>query len=1030
MLVITTLGKYFFGFFTPLYVNHGILGYICYAKVDLSSDIPPLNLAPLRKLESSVIPLFNLSDLIMRNQLIPVTLLLAIFSFFSLRAADDPCYYDNIPPVAVCDAHTVVALGADGVAEVYAETIDDGSTDNCGIADYQIRRMMQGWCPPGYDDDTYFGPKTAFCCEDVGTVQWVVLKVIDFKGNSNTCMAEVIVQDNSSPNVTCPPDIYISCDFWFSEYDLYNSYSSVFGTIVPAGTQQKPIIINDPGNPTKPQPYQWGYDGVASCGGVCNGWGGQMPWISVVDVIDLRNSCGVGKIKRKFQVECGNYIEYCTQTIHVKDFYGGSYGITWPKDYTVDDCGANLDDYAPDLLPPPYNKPYVGSGGSCSLIGIAYEDLVFTFAEGACYKILREWTVIDWCKYDPHYPWSGGIWKHTQVIKITNHKPPVFHEPCDDVVVEGYENDCAGRYHRIYDVKDDCTPVHKLKYDYKIDLYANGSYDIKYEGTGAPTVDKVLPLGWHKILIYVEDQCGNTTTCAHKIHVVDKKKPTPVCYYGLSSVVMPIGGMVTIWAKDFDASSYDNCTPQSKLKFSFSADVYEKSRVFDCDDIGVVPIQIWVTDEYHNQQYCTTYIQIDDNEGACVGTHPISGLVTSFEGVGIPDASVDLFKIMPDQTLDSDETTSMTNELGQYLTGFGTTSYDRQLMVSRDGDPVAGLSTLDLVDLQRHVLGLEPFTEPQQFKAADLDGSGHVGVKDLLLLRNVLLGGITGEADLGWYFFDENCTWDHPQDILTGECAEGYHVDQDAEFPMPVNFHAVKMGDINNDLTNTAWHIETRSPVNYALYFDEDEEVSGLIHFRAGEDISSFGAQFSLPLPEGAFEVLDGTWAVDQNSMRFDVDRDLVNFAFAGQTVRELDENEILFSIRLDAQDPAMYADQVRDRLHDGLVPEIYNEMKEAIDLTIGMAPKDVNKQIDSYRLSVTPNPATHQSTFVIETPIENTGTLRVFNDVGEVVSEIALSVHPGTNRIAFDAAKLTAGVYYYSVQFDHYHGSGKLIKL
>jgi hypothetical protein len=295
-------------------------------------------------------------------------------------------------------------------------------------------------------------------------------------------------------------------------------------------------------------------------------------------------------------VECGNWTEYCTQTIHVKDFYGGSYGIVWPKDYTVDDCGANLDNYAPDLLPPPYNKPSVGSGGSCSLIGTAYKDLVFTFAEGACYKILREWTVIDWCKYNPDYPWSGGIWKHTQIIKIANHTAPVFNEPCDDIVVEGYENDCAGRYHRTYNVTDDCTPVEGLKYDYKIDLYANGSYDIMYEGTGAPTVDKVLPLGWHKILLYVEDQCGNKTTCSHKIHVVDKKKPTPVCLHGLSSVVMPIGGMVTIWAKDFDVSSYDNCTPQSKLKFSFSADVYEKSRVFDCDDIGVVPVQICVTD--------------------------------------------------------------------------------------------------------------------------------------------------------------------------------------------------------------------------------------------------------------------------------------------------------------------------------------------------------------------------------------------------------------------------------------------------
>ncbi|MDX1408014.1 MAG: hypothetical protein R3330_07770, partial [Saprospiraceae bacterium] len=41
------------------------------------------------------------------------------------------CYNDTQPPIAICDAHTVVSLGADGKATLYASTLDDGSYDNC-----------------------------------------------------------------------------------------------------------------------------------------------------------------------------------------------------------------------------------------------------------------------------------------------------------------------------------------------------------------------------------------------------------------------------------------------------------------------------------------------------------------------------------------------------------------------------------------------------------------------------------------------------------------------------------------------------------------------------------------------------------------------------------------------------------------------------------------------------------------------------------------------------------------------------------
>ena len=83
--------------------------------------------------------------------------LFTILTISPLRSEVD-CYHDYIAPVAICDAHTVVALSNTGTAKLYATDIDDGSYDNCHLEGYPARRITQGWCPPGVADDTQFRP--------------------------------------------------------------------------------------------------------------------------------------------------------------------------------------------------------------------------------------------------------------------------------------------------------------------------------------------------------------------------------------------------------------------------------------------------------------------------------------------------------------------------------------------------------------------------------------------------------------------------------------------------------------------------------------------------------------------------------------------------------------------------------------------------------------------------------------------------------------------------------------------------------
>jgi len=82
---------------------------------------------------------------------------------------------DNTLPVAVCDQNTVVSIGTDGLGLVCAETVDDGSYDNC-VDDliFKVRRM-----DAGTSTGILFTDCVEFDCSDVGQDIVVVFRVYD-----------------------------------------------------------------------------------------------------------------------------------------------------------------------------------------------------------------------------------------------------------------------------------------------------------------------------------------------------------------------------------------------------------------------------------------------------------------------------------------------------------------------------------------------------------------------------------------------------------------------------------------------------------------------------------------------------------------------------------------------------------------------------------------------------------------------------------------------------------------------------------
>ena len=1039
---------------------------------------------------------------------------------------------DDVPPVPLCDEHTVVSLTQDlvehGLTKVPAEVFDDGSYDNCGDVTFTARRMDScidfewttgGACVDDIPDNTpniieaadkgtTFRPCVPFVCCDVATRDadgncipadpvMVVLRVEDEAGNVNECMVEVEVQDKLAPAITAPPHITVSCDFWFDVAET-NGFVSldqdvtvpVFGGVLDAyeydEADRRDIIIDDPGNDQLPQPYNWGKEGWADDNCDVD----LTVWVRIYDDCsgdDLPNPSlapkpphAVRLIRRDFAAEdCSGNSESATQYVWVVDFdpfyisdvdcsnQDRNDGVIWPCDEEYDNCPQGGIDPTPPVI----------FDDNCSLIGVTFEDEQFDFVDGACYKILRHWTVIDWCQYDALE--QTGIWTYTQVIKVIDSEPteiadcydaPITRSvldagvelPDNNQVFLGEENplasSCSVHVKDTLDLYEFCS--NEVTYDVKIypnngsqflQIHNKSTIEVDTNGFAQAILDtrtsnllsvrlNGLPYNekycnpviggdkdYHRVLWTIEDGCGNVSTCEYLMRLEDRKAPSPVCV-NLSSVVMPSSGEVTIWAADFNASSFDDCTPADDLAYSFSGQTYEPSRSFTCQDIEEnggfqFIVEIWAADEGNdmdcngiitwderNKDHCNTFILIADNEGVCEDAMA-GGVIETEELETVESVEVHLM----DQS-GSIMDTYITGEDGTYQFLNPLLSYT--IEPKKDGDDLNGVSTLDLVRIQKHLLGIEPFASPYKIIAADANNSESVTALDLVELRKLLLG-ITLElpnntswrfVDTDFEFADPNNPWPFDEII---ELESGLNMHED--------FMAIKVGDVNGTVVANATQIETRSAPYALRLIAQDQEVAAgeevTVEVRSDEFADVLGYQFTMETEGLALASVDAG-AIDMQDANVGVHRNAVTTSWHRIEPTSASADEVLFTLTFTAQKAGLLSEMlsISSRITEA---EAYVEGASDVtildvELTFEDVPA-VQYGPDFALFQNEPNPFHDVTTIGFNLPEAMDAKLTVFDVTGRILKTIEGEYEAGYNEVQLQQRELqTTGVLYY----------------
>ncbi|NOT35750.1 MAG: HYR domain-containing protein [Saprospiraceae bacterium] len=931
---------------------------------------------------------------------------------------------DKTAPVVVCDRETTVALSLDGIAHVYAKTFDDGSYDDCHIDSFLVRRMSDGPC----DRDNLldpFKPYVEFCCEDVGRNIMVVFRAKDKHGNFNDCMVEVEVQDKIKPICKAPENITIGCDV---HVDLNNL--NVFGRVVP--------------NTTQPSGYNtikfWGpaHDTVRLT--IHNGYAYDNCALTVDSgFIDLRTQCNTGDIRRFWVVRDNNGFDTCWQNIHIENYHPFDFAdLIWPLDSTITNGCPNPS----TLTVERFGRPRGLNEDKCDLLGFSYEDQVFHFTNGAnaCFKLIRTWKAIDWCQFvyntgTRRYEYQTAV--HQQIIKVNNTIDPRIIGSFTDTTFCTLDSCNTGLINLSVNFSDDCTLAADLSWEYLIDLGRDGRFEHSHKGIGGSiNINGRYPLGRHRVKYVVEDRCGNKVSRERNITILNCKPPTPYCLVGIAVDLMPMDSdgdgridtaMICVWASDLDNGSHHPCG--NPVTLSFSSDTTDKSRCFTCRDRGQQSVSIWVTDVTTGlQSFCNTFVEIQDNNRACnrnLTSGNVSGLLSFNDKDPLSNAEVTL--------VGSAEPMQVTSHTGTYAfvdMPFNGAQYT--VHANRDDDPLNGVSTADIVRIQKHILGKQYITNPYQIIAADVNKSLSVTSADINELRKLILGVSNRFSNnTSWVFVDKNYKFIETDDAVLTEYKDFAPKDiviNSFNQSFIGNLQGIKVGDVNGSFTglqNTK--TRTNSMLNLIVeekQFSLNDEIQVPI-LVARENIIS-GYQFTIqynPTQLELLNIVNGECSIGKENSNWTRTNDgLVSISWnatsSGTSNDELKllSNSAIFTLKFKALSTGQLSKSLE--INSTITKaEAYDSQLEEMEIGLSFR-NGVQSGDHSFVLYQNqPNPFSEITRIGFDMPKAAKATLSIYDLNSKLVYQQTIQANKGYNNVEINHAQLgVTGVLYYQL--------------
>lgn len=307
--------------------------------------------------------------------------------------------------------------------------------------------------------------------------------------------------------------------------------------------------------------------------------------------------------------------------------------------------------------------------------------------------------------------------------------------------------------------------------------------------------------------------------------------------------------------------------------------------------------------------------------------------------------------------------------------------------------PASNLTTFDLVLISKHILGLEPFAEPWQLIAADMNCSGTITTFDIVTGRKLILGLTDAFPCSAWKFI--------PQGSATqsnGGC---------------VDFMGVKLGDVNG------------------TYFAPSADERSAFVLQANDRMLQAGEKYTLEFTPENFADLQSLQLeleFDPSTLKIDqvsapqlpgFNQDCYNLSKAKEgrlpllwiegNPAELTPGLPALSIEITALKNGRISDLLR-LYAEGLPAEMYNDRLQRSMVELRWQQQTSTSECTG---KLFPNPTRGAFQVNYESNIDQDLLLQIINVQGNIVQEKTFFVTKGENRLHVLPENVASGLYF-----------------
>ncbi|NNF02175.1 MAG: T9SS type A sorting domain-containing protein, partial [Bacteroidia bacterium] len=494
---------------------------------------------------------------------------------------------DTIDPNAICQDVNLI-LDTLGNASISVDDVDNGSSDECGIAN----RVLS---------------KTMFTCADTGN-RSVTLTVTDSSGNVDSCVANVNTVDDLPPNPICVKNISV--------------------TLSPTGTLVLPAIVVDngsfdncgPGGITLSLvPNSFDCDDIglnpvvltatdasgnsAFCKTFIDIQENVNPKAECMDITVFIDSFGNAKIADSTSIDNGSTDNCSIVSYSLSNmmFDCSNLGSANTVVMTVEDqsgntdtCSASItvvDTIAPTIVCQPATLVLDSNGtgvlnptiavasatDNCSIVSYAADPDSFNCADVGIMSV----TIMATDQ-------SGNTSSCTASVTVEDNTKP--NAVCQNIAI-------------------------------KLDSTGNASISASQINNGstdacgvtalsvAPSTFNCSNVGSNSVVLTVTDVNGNSSTCSATVDVSDNTNPDAVCQD--ISVKLDASGNALVTAAMIDNGSSDACGIADHT-FDLGISTTD-SLYYTCADVGPNPVTLLVSDVNGNKSSCSATVTVQDN---------------------------------------------------------------------------------------------------------------------------------------------------------------------------------------------------------------------------------------------------------------------------------------------------------------------------------------------------------------------------------------------------------------------------------